>query len=239
MGEILARDVVALLARLGITSTVQWTQSNCYTVQIYGKTQQLNFLEKVKAFGPRAEPAEIAKVELLKRGNANPNRDTIPIEVFDIVKAEMKAQGISQRRMAALRGTAYGGSSHFKFAPTRGVLLSYADLLNSLELKDIATSDLYWDEIIKIEPLGEEAVYDLTVPGPASWMADGIVSHNSGSIEQDADVVIMLYRDAYYNPDSPDRNIAEVIITKHRNGPTGTIKLLFQPELTKFENLAE
>lgn len=61
----------------------------------------------------------------------------------------------------------------------------------------------------------------------------------SGSIEQDADVVIMLYRDAYYNPDSPDRNIAEVIITKHRNGPTGTIKLLFQPELTKFENLAE
>ncbi|MEA5469409.1 replicative DNA helicase [Spirulina sp. 06S082] len=60
----------------------------------------------------------------------------------------------------------------------------------------------------------------------------------SGSIEQDADLVIMLYRDSYYNPDSPDRNIAEVIIAKHRNGPTGTIKLLFLPELTKFENLA-
>ncbi|MDY6782214.1 MAG: replicative DNA helicase [Cyanobacteriota bacterium] len=61
----------------------------------------------------------------------------------------------------------------------------------------------------------------------------------SGSIEQDADLVIMLYRDSYYNPDSPDRNVAEVIITKHRNGPTGTVKLLFQPELTKFENLAQ
>ena len=60
----------------------------------------------------------------------------------------------------------------------------------------------------------------------------------SGSIEQDADLVIMLYRDSYYNPDSPDRNVAEVIIAKHRNGPTGTIKLLFQAELTKFENLA-
>lgn len=59
----------------------------------------------------------------------------------------------------------------------------------------------------------------------------------SGSIEQDADLVIMLYRDEYYNPDSPDRGIAEVIITKHRNGPTGTTKLLFQPELTKFLNL--
>ncbi len=60
----------------------------------------------------------------------------------------------------------------------------------------------------------------------------------SGSIEQDADLIIMLYRDSYYNPDSPDHDIAEVIITKHRNGPTGTVKLIFQPELTKFLNLA-
>jgi replicative DNA helicase len=48
----------------------------------------------------------------------------------------------------------------------------------------------------------------------------------------------MLYRDSYYNSDSPDRNIAEVIVTKHRNGPTGVVKLLFQPELTRFENMA-
>lgn len=61
----------------------------------------------------------------------------------------------------------------------------------------------------------------------------------SGSIEQDADLILMLYRDVYYNPDSPDQNAAELIITKHRNGPTGTVRLLFQPELTKFENLAQ
>lgn len=61
----------------------------------------------------------------------------------------------------------------------------------------------------------------------------------SGAIEQDADLVIMLYRDSYYNPDSPDRNTAEVIIAKHRNGPTGTVKLLFDPNLTKFVNLAK
>ncbi len=60
----------------------------------------------------------------------------------------------------------------------------------------------------------------------------------SGSIEQDADIVIMLYRDDYYNTDSPDRGIAEVIIAKHRNGPTGTVKLLFDPQFTKFKNLA-
>lgn len=60
----------------------------------------------------------------------------------------------------------------------------------------------------------------------------------SGSIEQDADIVMMLYRDEYYNPDTPDRGIAEVIVAKHRNGPTGTIKLLFDPQYTKFRNLA-
>lgn len=61
----------------------------------------------------------------------------------------------------------------------------------------------------------------------------------SGSIEQDADLVIMLYREEYYAPDTSDRGIAEVIIAKHRNGPTGTVKLLFDPQFTKFKNLAK
>ncbi|HLO84168.1 MAG TPA: replicative DNA helicase [Nostocaceae cyanobacterium] len=60
----------------------------------------------------------------------------------------------------------------------------------------------------------------------------------SGSIEQDADLVLMLYRDEYYSPDTPDRGISEVIIAKHRNGPTGVVKLLFDPQFTKFKNLA-
>jgi replicative DNA helicase len=59
----------------------------------------------------------------------------------------------------------------------------------------------------------------------------------SGSIEQDSDLIMMIYRDEYYNPDSPDRGIAELLITKHRNGPTGVIKLLFKPEFTQFLNL--
>lgn len=61
----------------------------------------------------------------------------------------------------------------------------------------------------------------------------------SGSLEQDSDLVLMIYRDDYYNSDSPDRGIAEVIAAKHRNGPTGTVKLLFDPQFTKFKNLAK
>ncbi|MDO5301778.1 MAG: replicative DNA helicase [Tissierellia bacterium] len=59
----------------------------------------------------------------------------------------------------------------------------------------------------------------------------------SGAIEQDADIVLFLYRDEYYNPESEKQNIGEVIIAKHRNGPTGTVELMFKKEFTKFVNL--
>jgi len=62
---------------------------------------------------------------------------------------------------------------------------------------------------------------------------------DSGSIEQDADVVIFIYRDEVYNPKTDDRGIAEFIVAKQRNGPTKTVRARFIRELTKFENLAE
>src|SRR3954466_13941285 len=61
----------------------------------------------------------------------------------------------------------------------------------------------------------------------------------SGSIEQDADIVIFLYRDEFYNPESEQRGMAEVIVAKHRNGPTGTSRLAFLEQYTKFANLAQ
>ena len=60
----------------------------------------------------------------------------------------------------------------------------------------------------------------------------------SGSIEQDADMVIFLYREDYYNPETENKNVAEVIIKKQRNGEVGTINLLFEPQTTSFKNLA-
>lgn len=60
----------------------------------------------------------------------------------------------------------------------------------------------------------------------------------SGAIEQDADIIMFIYRDDYYNKESNEPNIAEVIIGKQRNGPTGTVKLFFQKNQTRFENLA-
>jgi len=97
---------------------------------------------------------------------------------------------------------------------------------------------LHWDEVVSIEPAGVTAVYDLTVPGPESWLAGGVIMHNSGAIEQDADLVMFIYRDEYYDQHSEKHGIAEIIISKQRNGPTGNLELQFHNSHVRFNDLA-
>jgi len=147
----------------------------------------------------------------------------------------MQAVGLTTRTLHSDIGTSYCGSTLYKVNLSREEALKVAEVVQSNELLALAKSDVYWDEIVSIEYSSEEEVFDLTVPILHNFIANNIIVHNS--IEQDADLVIMLYRDEYYSPDTPDRGIAEVIIAKHRNGPTGTVKLLFNPQFTKFQNL--
>jgi replicative DNA helicase len=148
----------------------------------------------------------------------------------------MQRIGMSQRKMQAGLEIAYCGTSLHKQNVSCDRAARLAQVVQSNDLLLLSASDIYWDEIIAIEPDGVEEVFDLTVPGLHNFIANNIVVHNS--IEQDADLVMMVYRDEYYNADSPDRGIAEVILSKHRNGPTGTVKLLFEKQFARFKNLA-
>jgi replicative DNA helicase len=101
--------------------------------------------------------------------------------------------------------------------------------------EQVTMNDVYWDEIISIQPDGEAEVYDLTVEGLHNFVAGDIIVHNS--IEQDSDIVMFIYRDDVYNPESERKNIADLIIAKHRNGPVGEISLYFQSNQTRFRDL--
>ena len=232
----LADDVAALLLRFGIvTRTYEVEQDGYlpgYQVNVSGTEAQQRFLDQIGAFGPRVEPAA-ALAEALLGIEPNTNVDTVPRDVFAFVKARMREQHITQRAMAAMRGTSYGGTSHFKFSPSRATVIEYAALLDDDELFAHASSDLFWDCVVEVTPDGEEEVFDLTVPGPASWLADGIVSHNSGAIEQDSDIVLMLWRDKEDTAAGAPKLI-HGSIAKNRNGPTGIFSLLFAAEQAKF-----
>ncbi|MEA3216414.1 MAG: replicative helicase [Acidimicrobiia bacterium] len=102
--------------------------------------------------------------------------------------------------------------------------------------REAALGDIDWDPVVEMVPVGHQPTFDATIAGTHNFLANGIVVHNS--LEQDADVVMFLYRDEIYNRESPDQGIAEVIVAKHRSGPTGMVRLAFLGQYTKFVNMA-
>ncbi|MEH2266422.1 replicative DNA helicase [Nostoc sp.] len=237
----LAFDIQTLLLRLGINATLRIVSQvgkgrNQYHVIITGKPDLQLFIIHVGAVGEYKLRSLQDIFQHLENSIHNPNRDVIPKDVWKIeVVPAMQAIGFTTRILQASIGVSFCGSTLYKVNLSRERALKVGNIVQSSKLVTLANSDVYWDEILSIEYSGEEEVFDLTVPGLHNFVANNIIVHNS--IEQDADLVIMLYRDEYYSPDTPDRGIAEVIIAKHRNGPTGTAKLLFNPQFTKFQNL--
>jgi replicative DNA helicase len=105
----------------------------------------------------------------------------------------------------------------------------------SSELVNHPDGDVYWDEITSIELDGETEVYDLTIEGLHNFVANDIVAHNS--IEQDADIVMFIYREELYDKDTDKKGIAELHIAKHRNGPIGVVPMRFDAATTRFDDL--
>ncbi len=122
-------------------------------------------------------------------------------------------------------------------APSRHRLAQVAAALDDAVLGRRARADVLWDPVVAIDARGEQPVYDATVAETHNFVANGIVVENS--LEQDADVVVFLYRDELYHPESPDRGTAEVLVAKHRSGPTGMDRLAFLDHYTRFANMAK
>lgn len=240
--ERLSRDVQSLLLRLGINARLSVIPQpgkgrDQHHVTVTGKPDIEKFITLLGAVGNYKKQALAEIAEYIEVRPANTNRDVIPRDIWRLYAVpSMQQYGLTTRQMQEQLSNLYCGTSLYKQNLSRERAARLATVVKSDALALLSTSDVYWDEIVSIEADGEAEVYDLTVPGLHNFVANNIIVHNS--IEQDADLIMMLYREEYYQPDTPDRGIAEVIISKHRNGPTGTIKLLFDPQFTRFRNLA-
>jgi replicative DNA helicase len=94
---------------------------------------------------------------------------------------------------------------------------------------------LVWDYLKFLVYRSIDSTYDIEVKNNSNYLSKNLLSHNS--IEQDADIVLMLYREDYYNKDNSDKGLTEIILAKHRNGPIGTINLIFDSKSLQFKNV--
>lgn len=164
------------------------------------------------------------------------NRDIIPSATWRLLAVPaMQKSHITSRQMQANLNIAYGGTSLYKSNISRSRTALLTKTVVSKELTALVVSEIYWDNLVSIIPAGVEEVFDLTIPKTHNFIAGDIIVHNS--IEQDSDVVAFLYREEYYNPQSDRKNIMEVQIKKHRNGPTQNIELYFDREKQHISSL--
>ena len=237
----LVDDLARLLLRFGISTrlraaTLKEGHRQGYTLDVSGVDDQRRFLQEIGVHGERAK-AVGRLLPIVRAMPGNPNVDTVPAQVWERVREVLAEQGVSHREFAAVTGTQFCGSSLWKSSPSRQRLGRVAELLGDAELQIMAVNDVLWDRIVAIDPEGEEEVFDATVLGTHNFIANGIAVHNS--IEQDADMVILLHREDAYERESPRAGEADLIVAKHRNGPTDTIVVAFQGHYSRFVDMAQ
>jgi replicative DNA helicase len=235
----LVRDVQSLLLRFDIRARIR-SVGNAYghpqwTLDVQGVNEQRRFLTEIGVNGRREEQVKCALARLQSM-TAKARFDNIPADVWSRVRSTMGDRGVGLTVLRSRVGSASGGDLNPLINPSRERIHRIAEVLSDAELDMLATNDVYWDTIKSIESKGMEPVYDATVPGTHNFIANGINLHNS--IEQDSDVVILLHREDAYERESPRAGEADMIVAKHRNGPTATVTVAFQGHYSRFVDMA-
>jgi replicative DNA helicase len=233
--KILASNVQSLLLRCGILSNIHLSKKKGYKdgygVWIEGKEMQTKFANEIGGFADRAQKIEIAKSILVKI-KSNPNLDVLPRQTWQIIDKVRIAKKITWRGFAKLLNMSYCGSSLYKSGISHERMTRIARFMDDPEIWNLADSGIYWDKITSIIPGKIEEVYDLQVEGTHNFVANDIFVHNSGAIEQDADVVMFLWREDEESAENMTLDIA-----KHRNGPLRSIKLRFRGDRIRFYSI--
>ncbi|MGI4894639.1 MAG: replicative DNA helicase, partial [Janthinobacterium lividum] len=224
----LLEGVRRLLLRFGIATTLRTSSGaggfpGAWTLEVTGVDEQRRFLQEIGIDGADSRSPQ----RLLDIVRARSTRPQAPVEgVWEHVRDVLTSGGPRSGGVTAVLDE----------TSVRTPLGQVAEVLAGADLEVMAVNDVLWDEIVVIEPDGEEQVFDATVVGGHNFVANGIAVHNS--IEQDADMVILLHREDMYEKESPRAGEADFIVAKHRNGPTDTICVAFQGHYSRFVDMA-
>lgn len=192
----LARDVQHLLLRLGIVATIrklkrdvyEGTDRTAYEVRITGQDDMRRFVDEVGACGKTT--AGIKVFQYLRTRGPKTNVDTAPREVWDVVTS---AKG--EQSWASVSREAGYPAGHNWHVGSRGLsrprLAQLAEVLDSEPLHHLATSDLWWDEVLSIEPAGEDETFDIEIPELHNFVADDVIVHNSALVTNIAENVAL------------------------------------------------
>ncbi len=226
-----------LFLRLGILPVISKETYNTKSkkpireLYIRDKRNLLKLLTNIRLYGVK-EIKRLMAIESIGNSNGKYNLQIgrVPSLLLDKIFSLKKEKGLSWRKL----GYRYQGKNMDKED-----LYRIARLLEGDELIRLATSDIFFDRIVSIEPKGIEPTYDLVIPETHNFVANHMVVHNSGQIEQDADLIIFIHRPEYYkkNPAPEEQGIAELIVAKQRQGPTGIVKVAFVKETASFKPL--
>jgi replicative DNA helicase len=194
ISERLARDVQHLLLRLGIVAAIRTLKRSVYDgsgkvareVRITGQEGLRRFCELVPV--PGKEEAQARVLSRLQAAPLSTNVDTLPVEVWEDILL-----GKGDRRWATVSETSGRPRNHNwhvgKRAPSRGLVAELAEATASPALEELCDSDIWWDEVVSVEPVGEEETYDLDVPGLRNFVADDVIVHNSALVANIAENV--------------------------------------------------
>jgi replicative DNA helicase len=196
ISERLAHDVQHLLLRLGIVSRIRTLRREVYDgtdkvareVLITGQDGLATFCRRIRVCGKSAQLARV--VTGLRRVRPGTNVDTVPIDVWDRVLAAKGAK--SWADVSVVTGRPRNHNWHVGMRGlSRPLIGELAQATGDDGLQALATSDLWWDEVAAIEPIGEQETFDITVPGDHNFVADDVVVHNSALVTNMAENVAL------------------------------------------------
>ena len=217
----LAQQILYLLAKYGIIGHIdngyfsKKATINCYKINVGSSEQKRKFRNLIKLDGHKG--IKLANLKLTDKQSHfvdKLGRDTTE-KIFDVLPYSIQIHG--KRRLTKTK--------------LREIMCKHLH-----EFEWLLSENIFWDPVESITKINEEKVFDRSVKNSNNYVVNGIIVHNSGSLENDADMVMFIYRPDYYDHPNAEEQLTDIIIAKGRDNPTGQRMLNYKPKQTLFED---